>query len=280
MPGKIVPITKERLLANREIDKNDCWNWTKALRNGYGHLRYNYKLYYVHRLAYILWKGNIEDDILVCHTCDNPKCFNPEHLFTGTSTDNLQDASRKGRMHQGENHKLSKLTVKKVKEMRSLRETGLSFQKIADKYSVDITTAHKAIIGKNWKKLVTKAEKAIPSKLQNKKKTSKEKLTKDKETSTPIFRTLNDKNITWSVYEYKWDYNSYALPDEGWHPNKEAKQIAKDLTKDQAEKLAKKTNIANRPKYEAMLEKERKKFEKLTEKKAIDAKVWTEKRKK
>lgn len=84
----------------------------------------------------------------------------------------------------------------------------------------------------------------------------------------------------WGVWTYIWDYNSYALPDEGWHPNKEATQIAKDLTKDQAEKLAKKTNIANRPKYEAMLEKERKKFEKLTEKKATDAKVWTEKRKK
>jgi hypothetical protein len=35
-----------------------------------------------------------------CHTCDNPPCINPAHLWWGTRSENIFDASRKGRHHQ------------------------------------------------------------------------------------------------------------------------------------------------------------------------------------
>jgi hypothetical protein len=87
------------LLANRTIDSNGCWNWTGGLTSaGYGRVHFITRNVGVHRLAAHLWLGmSMDSEEFVCHRCDNPKCFNPEHLFLGTQKDNMQDCSRKHR---------------------------------------------------------------------------------------------------------------------------------------------------------------------------------------
>ena len=53
---------------------------------------------------------------MVVHHCGNPLCCNPKHLFLGTQYDNLQDASKKGRLGrnmQGEKNGNVKLQKKK-----------------------------------------------------------------------------------------------------------------------------------------------------------------------
>jgi hypothetical protein len=93
-------MTQEGFKDNVQIDENGCWIWQRAIRgkSGYGCLRVKGKLYDAHRFSFILFKGEVPEKHLVCHTCDVRKCCNPDHLFAGTYSDNYWDAVKKGRI--------------------------------------------------------------------------------------------------------------------------------------------------------------------------------------
>lgn len=83
---------------------DSCWEWTGAkITDGYGQFRTGRDATILaHRFAYEHQnRVAIMPGIVVCHTCDNPSCVNPEHLFLGTHKDNMRDKMEKGR-HQGQ----------------------------------------------------------------------------------------------------------------------------------------------------------------------------------
>ncbi len=81
--------------------RDECWEWTAATVRGYGVMgigppsRKATKK--AHRLSYEHFTGRSLGKLLCCHTCDNPSCVNPNHLFAGTHQDNVDDMIRKGR---------------------------------------------------------------------------------------------------------------------------------------------------------------------------------------
>lgn len=74
-----------------------CWEWMSSKTPlGYGQFSIGNFPRYAHRLAYELWRGVIPAGMSVLHTCDNPSCVNPDHLWLGTQADNMRDRRAKG----------------------------------------------------------------------------------------------------------------------------------------------------------------------------------------
>lgn len=88
---------------DRWVDKSgDCWQWTgsRTVSRGvpwYGKTKNRGRTLLAHRVAWEFANGPIPDGLDVLHRCDNPICVNPDHLFLGTHTDNMQDRLAKGR---------------------------------------------------------------------------------------------------------------------------------------------------------------------------------------
>lgn len=114
------------------VDKSSgCWTWTGAkTRNGYGRFNTIPHIDYAHRVSWTIAYGEIPTAMFVCHSCDNPSCVNPEHLFIGTQSDNMRDMAIKCRSH------FTKLTHPEVSQIRKLRGGGLTTVEIARRFNV------------------------------------------------------------------------------------------------------------------------------------------------
>jgi hypothetical protein len=161
---------KSYLLSRIDVnEKTGCWDW-KAYKDKYGygvwctgsHQSNTRRYIKTHRLSYEIFKGSIPDGKLVCHTCDNRSCVNPDHLFCGDWNDNVQDMVSKGRNKiiinpmKGSKNGKSKLSENDINFIRSNhfsvnKITGLTTSKMACLFDVDRTTIQRIMARRGWR---------------------------------------------------------------------------------------------------------------------------------
>jgi hypothetical protein len=99
--------TETRFWAKVQKTEAGCWLWTGCTNHaGYGlfALRHG-KLAIAHRYAWTLDGRAIACGMNLCHSCDNPACVNPAHLWLGTQQENIRDCVAKGRhFHASKTH--------------------------------------------------------------------------------------------------------------------------------------------------------------------------------
>lgn len=77
--------------------RGECWHWTGRVDGrGYGEIKIFGRYKKAHRVA-LYGTSVMQHDLFACHECDNPRCVRPDHLFPGTSMDNVRDMHAKGR---------------------------------------------------------------------------------------------------------------------------------------------------------------------------------------
>jgi len=134
------------------VTESGCWIWEMCIGNdGYGKVSYKGKTYRAHRHSYEVFKDDIPEGLLVCHSCDTPSCVNPEHLFLGTHQDNIGDMVSKNRSDTcgGRKNHPRELVDKIISDSKNL---GWGKRKLSKKYGIPMGTISHYIRGTRRKK--------------------------------------------------------------------------------------------------------------------------------
>jgi hypothetical protein len=144
----------DRLFAHLVVPENpsDCWEWT-GLTNaqGYGRIFFDGHYHVAHRVSWVLHYGPIPEGLCVLHTCDQPRCCSPVHLWLGTKGDNNRDreAKGRGRQSQGEQQGAAKLTEAQVREIRASAGYRMGC-KLARQYGISYSQMNRILRGESW----------------------------------------------------------------------------------------------------------------------------------
>ena len=137
---------------------NECWPWLAGARTkqGYGNFRPRPDgQVLAHIFAWTLNHGPVPDGIKVCHTCDNPPCCNPAHLFLGTQKENMQDCAKKGRRSFliGERHGMAVLNEAQVSEIRTKHKAGVRLVDLALQFNTSSSLCWRIVNRRIWRHL-------------------------------------------------------------------------------------------------------------------------------
>ena len=161
------------ILTTEIINTEKCIIYPTINKDGYGIFQPTVKgrkyHFLMHRASYLFHFNNLKKEDIVCHTCDNPACINPRHLYRGTHSDNIKDKVSKGRQAKGENNGRyidgrasdrvvrrvnthgRKLTDQQVLEIKELKSRGTKLKDIAAIINVSYQTVRDISCGRIYK---------------------------------------------------------------------------------------------------------------------------------
>jgi hypothetical protein len=129
-----------------ENKETGCYEWIGG-RSKYGRFWYNGKYVSSHRFAYEFFVEKIPENLYMLHKCDNPRCVCPEHLFTGTNSDNMIDCAMKDRGSK------SKLTVENVIIVKKMLKRGFSVKIIASMFEITTQSIYSIKLNETWSRI-------------------------------------------------------------------------------------------------------------------------------
>lgn len=143
---------RERFLKNVQKDEGGCWRWCSGrFSDGYAAFCLRGRTLLAHRVSLLLFteKKEFTAGLVVCHSCRNKDCVNPEHLSEKTKSENNgDDRKRDGTDIGGEKNPRCKLTWGDVTFIRNSKE---SRQRLADSYGVSKSCIASILRNKSWK---------------------------------------------------------------------------------------------------------------------------------
>ena len=150
------PLLKFLAYVVKPADPSACRDWVNTVE----HRNYpkfyvgtppNRKMFRAHRFSFERHNGPIPEGLQVLHSCDNPRCTNPRHLFLGTNEVNMKDRNAKNRLAFGERTGSAKLTWKLSEEIKDLYATGnFSQRELGKRYGVAHTAIGSITRGEHW----------------------------------------------------------------------------------------------------------------------------------
>lgn len=136
----------------------ECWVWTGArMKTGHGQIGADapsHRTVLTHRLSWESAYGPIPEGLQVNHTCDNPPCVRPSHLYLGDKSQNALDAVRRHGMNQGVRSRIAKLNADDVRRIRVQLADGRAKKDIALEFGVTISPIYAIEAGTTWSHVV------------------------------------------------------------------------------------------------------------------------------
>lgn len=137
------------------LKSDGCWEWQAGrVGRGYGAVHHNEleRQMIASRIAYIIANGSIEEALHVLHTCDNPPCCRPDHLYAGTHKQNVIDSVSRLRLvpQRGTANKMAKLTREQVASARALHKTGISGNVLSQRFGVSQPIMARLLRGESY----------------------------------------------------------------------------------------------------------------------------------
>jgi len=150
---RVYPSAEERFWA--KVDRaGECWEWTAGKNAaGYGIFNKGNDQYAkAHVFSLELATGERRPDGMdTCHTCDNPSCVNPDHLYFGSRQQNMDDAWNRGRFPVGEDRPSAKTTELDVVAIRNEYAAGAEVDDLCAAYGLKNSTIRCIVLGYKWK---------------------------------------------------------------------------------------------------------------------------------
>ena len=130
---------------------NECWEWQAGRDDeGYGFFQLNGRQVRAHRLAWELGQEESLGSRCALHSCDNPPCCNPAHVFPGTNAENTADKLAKGRHARGSLSARAALNELQVLGIMARWLQGIGHIKIAREFGVKRSQVPNIVYGRRW----------------------------------------------------------------------------------------------------------------------------------